>query len=480
MLAAALCLGALVQAGAVAIYRSPAADIPSVAYPLTLWLNMPLAKFATTLGFKEQAISGWTPAISSLLLMIGATYLSFRQPYRALKLTMLFFSLSVAFAGMMKFRLDLASQWGAQRYFYPGCVFLLWLICCIPTRRPFQYAAAALVAILEIAALPVIGHTSKMNDDIDQATWLGFGSSGLPVVMPSHPTSWFAFIPASNGGPLAPLNAWVGRNIRDSVAQIASRCSGSMDMIESVTFTNYVFQGLTSPLAKASGTIGIQGTKSVITVALIDKSDTVVGFGAPGFPVSDPGLVRWQGYFSGKQGSQISALAVYSDLSVCRIPGAKTVSDDVRSLSSMRYTGAVALVPGKSLVQAFVPAKRLQGLALQFVTYGQRPDAQTLSWHVRGLFAGDHWLPLGSGTIASDRITDWSVQTLSLEETPAEVASKIEISITTDLTQIPKVPVGIPGFAANPQSQTVGFPATDGDAPMPGLGQFNLKLYYID
>jgi hypothetical protein len=42
-----------------------------------------------------------------------------------------YFATAIALSGMYKFRAELAGQIYAQRYFYFGCVFSIWFLCCL-------------------------------------------------------------------------------------------------------------------------------------------------------------------------------------------------------------------------------------------------------------------------------------------------------------------------------------------------------------
>ncbi|WP_022723481.1 hypothetical protein, partial [Rhodopseudomonas sp. B29] len=173
VLSAVVAAGVLIQCVCIVLYPDPT-RIDPVPYSWTLWITLPFRQWMTTFGPASGLFHDLQGVVLGLVLLALASALACLRPYRTQKLFMLFFAVTIAFAGMYKFRIALGTQLYSQRYFYSGSVFALWFICCLSARPYVRTALAAAVAIVQLALLPVIANTPRIARDLEWPVWASY------------------------------------------------------------------------------------------------------------------------------------------------------------------------------------------------------------------------------------------------------------------------------------------------------------------
>jgi hypothetical protein len=422
LLTAILGAGAAVQILVIATNPSPADGMVPHTYSWTLWFTLPLWKYSTTFGLDGWKLDGAMGTMVAITLLLAAILLAARGPYRQQKLSMLVFALLIAVAGMHKFRVDLESQWSAQRYFYPGCIFSLWFICCLTKHRPYAQAAAVCVATIELSLLPIIANTPRITDDLQWATWAQHISSGLPVVIPTSPTGWYVRLPQSDSGPLARYAGWLGEDITKKV-DIKLACSGEISSVESVLIANAPLESKEYWTLKGAAW-DTMSDRPPLAIAVTNFSNKIVGFGLTGFdaPHARP-KSEWKSMIRAHGGEGLRAYAI-TDNRACALKKEKHLPTSIDMISSEIYAGAQKLMPGRTISQSFSPKHRLSGLKLQFVNFGVAPNQYSVKWEATILMSGNV-LILGEGDIQASDIRDWGWVDLPISTFPEAIGDKI-------------------------------------------------------
>lgn len=300
---------------------------PAVPYSPTLWITMPFARMLTVFGPMSRLFTGLQGAVVGLLLLAAVIALACRLPFRTQKIFMVLFATAIALGGMYKFRVDLAPQIAATRYFYVGSVFTLWFICCAFSQTYLRFVAVAIVAATELMLLRVVANTPKTTDDLEWPMWAKYASSGLPVIIPTFPIGWFLDLPPTPGGPLVRFASWQGNDINHMAEIDASACSGTIGLVLPVNVVN-VGKALPEQTRLWTTTGLIWWTRpneAASLVALVDQSDKVVAFGLSGFKFrqkAPPGVLasQWIANFISASGLIVRAYGISDDgQRVCRL-----------------------------------------------------------------------------------------------------------------------------------------------------------------
>jgi hypothetical protein len=510
LLAAITCPGAIIDVLVIALNPDILNSIAPAAYSWTLWVNLPFGQFMTTFGTASELFQGVAGVILGAVLLAVAVALACQPPYRSQKLFMLFFALVIALSGMYKFRVALGTQtqFTSQRYFYPGAVFALWFICCLTDRRYLRTALAGFVVLTELMLLPVIANTPRFADDLEWPVWASYFWSGLPIMVPTAPASFFLSSPATPDGPLARFAPWIGHNIAELAGQTdPSSCTGAMGDVEPLPVF-FVQQSLPdkaprpawisqksawdaehSPANVLPGQAWIsKGTawdtarnRPVQLIALVDAAGRVIGFGLPGFRNRDePNLAAsrsgWISVFYANPGNTARAYGVVDDgRRICPLANRHYFPLLARALASDQFAAGAEIQPGKVVVQRFKPKQRLEGASLQLVTWGRSPSRYTIDWRIEAISNGGR-LELGAGKIDAGTVRDWQRVKLPISVVSDQVPDEIEVSFRTDANIIPAAPVGLPLY--KPAADTIAPPAEVGGAATPSGGLIGLSLAY--
>jgi hypothetical protein len=509
LLAAITCPGAIIDVLVLALNQFVLSSTAPSPYSWTLWVNLPFGQFMTTFGAASELFQGVAGAALGAVLLAVAVALACQPPYRTQKLLMLFFALAIAVSGMYKFRVALATQTQSQRYFYPGAVFALWFICCLTDRRYLRTALASFVALTELMLLPVVANTPRFADDLEWSVWASYFRSGLPIMVPTAPASWFLNSPATPDGPLARFAPWIGRNIAELAGRTdPSSCTGAMGDVEPLPIY-FVQQSRAekasrpawinqksawdaehhSPTRMLPGPAWISKgsawdtarNRPVQLVALVDDAGRVIGFGLPGFRDQDeanlaPSRSGWISIFYANPGNTARAYGIVDDgRRICPFANRHYFPLLARDLTSEQFAGGAEILPGKDIVQRFRPIQRLEGASLQLVTWGRSPSRYTVDWRIEAVSNGRR-LELGAGKIDAGDARDWQRVKLLISVVPDEVPDEIEVSFRTEANLVPAAPIGLALY--KPAAVTAAPPAEIGGAPMPSGGQIGLRLVY--
>jgi hypothetical protein len=259
--------------------------VPAIPYEWTLWITIPL-KQILTFGIAFRHLQGLTGAIIGAACVVTAAVLACRRPYRTQKIFILLFSLLIAFGGMYKFHNDIASQAGAQRYFYIASVFSLWFICCLSAHARLRPILARTVIVAELLSLGVIRNTPRIRENLEWPIWASYIDSGLSVIAPASPRGWYVSFPKGTNGPLLSLASCIGQNIDNVTTVDALACNGTI--VKAVEAPRIQIPGETSidpsvKLWSAAGSAMRTDGTAVQLVAIADLDGEVRGFGFPGF-----------------------------------------------------------------------------------------------------------------------------------------------------------------------------------------------------
>jgi hypothetical protein len=311
VLTAIVATAAVIQASN--LIGAPSPDI-HVPYPWTLWITLPLRSVMTTFSATSRHLEGISGAAIGLFALSAAVVLACRRPYRTQKLFMVLFSLLIMFGGMFKFKYDLASQIGGQRYFYAASVFALWFLCCLSFSREYQKWWATFVIVFALILLPAIKDKSYINQDLEWPAWAQHASRGIPYVAPTWPLGFYFTFPAAHDGALSRFAGWVGRNVRDVATVDSTACYGTIEFSEkapTVQISTRIFDDPSLLVWAASGRVTSKDGLSPELIAIADTNGTVLGFGLPGFNGS-----KWKA-LTISQGKGLLAYGVNSDSSAC-------------------------------------------------------------------------------------------------------------------------------------------------------------------
>jgi hypothetical protein len=510
LLAAITCPGAVIDVLVLAFNPDILSSIVPSPYSWTLWVNLPFSQFMTTFGPVSRLFHGVAGVALGAILLVVAVALACQPPYRNQKLFMLFLALVIAVSGMYKFRVALGTQtqFSSQRYFYAGAVFALWFICCLTDRRYLRTALASFVALTELMLLPVIANTPRFAEDLEWPVWASYFPSGLPIMIPAAPTSFFLSSPATPDGPLARFAPWIGRNIAELAGRTdPSSCTGAMGNVEPLPIY-FVQQSLAkevtgpawisaksawdaehSPAKVLPGPAWISKgsawdtarNRPVQLVALVDPTGVVIGFGLPGFKSQDqtspvPSRSGWISIFYSTPGNTVRAYGIVDDgQRICALANQHHFPLLAEPLASEQFAGGAEILPGKAVIQRFKPIHRLEGASLQLVTWGHSPSRYTVDWRIDAVSNGRR-LKLGAGRIDAGAVRDWQHVKLPISVVSDEVPDEIEVSFRTDANTTPAAPVGVPLYKPIANSTTP--PAELGGAPIPSGALFGLSLSY--
>jgi hypothetical protein len=471
----------------VVIFHHPDATYHGAAVPYlpTLWITLPFAGILTVFGPVSWAFAGLHGAVLGVLLFVAAVASACRPPFRTQKIFMVLFATAIAIGGMYKFRVDLAGQIHATRYFYIGSIFTLWLICCLFTQPYLRFMLGALVGATEFMLLPLVANTPRIAVDLEWPMWAKYISSGLPLLIPTSPAGWYLDVPAGAGGALAQFASWQGHDIKQMAKIDASVCSGTMGVALPVNVA-HLNQPVPqeSKLWTATGLIrGTQQSAAPALVAIVDQADRVIGFGLSGFKPRQPAQPdmldqQWIANFVAKTGLTVRAFGIAADgQRSCPLGDQSYLPTSIVPLASDRFVTAVPIVPERVVTQTFAPGRRFFGAMAQFVAWGKRPTPYTIRWRIVGSTPnGD--LELGSGQIESTDIHDWQSVPLPMTNRPEPPPQTIRISFTTDARSPITAPAGLPLFAPKPDSKTSA--AQIGNETAPADGELGLTLLYAD
>jgi hypothetical protein len=508
LLAAITCPGAVIDVLVLAYNPDILSSVVPSPYSWTLWVNLPFSQFMTAFGTASGLFQGVHGVLLGTLLLAAAVALACQPPYRNQKLFMLFFALVIAVSGMYKFRVALGTQtqFTSQRYFYPGAVFALWFICCLTDRRYLRTALASFVALTELMLLPVIANTPRFAVDLEWPVWASYFSSGLPIIVPTAPTSFFLGLPATPDGPLARFAPWIGRNIAELAGGTdPSSCTGAMGDVEPlpVFFVQQSQTRQTAPawidqkavwnaqhdpskvlpgppwISKGSAWDTVRN-QPVQLVALVDPTGVVIGFGLPGFRNEDEASPAarsgWTSIFYANPGNTIHAYGIVDDgRRICPLANQHSFPLVVQRLASDQFAAGAEILPGKGVVQRFKPTQRLEEASLQLVTWGRPPSRYTIDWRIDAISNGRR-LELGVGKIDAGAVRDWQRVKLPISVFSDEVPDEIEVSFRTDANLVPASPVGLPLY--KPAADTNAPPAEVGGKATPSGGLLGLSLAY--
>lgn len=316
-------VGAVIEATYLAVYHDYAFvlyGIPHLQYPLSLWLNLPVAR--TLEGFGRDVTGLFHGTWGVLLILVLAAivaWLAALRPYRSQKISMLLFSGAIAVTGMIKYRESLPVLESTQRYFYASSIFIVWFACCCAAQTKYRNAVAIIVVIAEIVWVSATFHSSRPKADADLREWKVWAQyipSGLAFSIPIDPPGWFIKIPTGpKRRPFGKYNSWIGNKISDVVShEDPSACQG--DLLEART------------LAEVHGTKARWATKGwgwntvknepVELVAVVDPQDTILGFGLAGFSRpreinAAPERSGWISIFLADAGVTVRGIAILDD-----------------------------------------------------------------------------------------------------------------------------------------------------------------------
>lgn len=309
-------VGALIQFGVIIYHRVEAIEpVAAAPYSWALWFTLPLLKLLTTFQIPARGLSQpWSGVPIAIVVLSAIVFLSFLKPYRLQKAFMIVFGLSIALSGMYKFRMALESQIPAQRYFYVGCVFSLWFLCCIKLNAIASRWSAIAIAILEASLLPSIYNTPRIQNDLEWPIWARHIASGLPVMLPSSPPGFFVQLPAAVSGPLSRYKSWLGRDIDEvSTSMPTENCSGAIIAVEPVLVANPQSVPAAQNLRLSTGHAWHLGRdRPVELVLLVDQQRRIAGFGLPGFAHDRKDEKRgvWKSFFHAHAANSLQAYAV--------------------------------------------------------------------------------------------------------------------------------------------------------------------------
>jgi hypothetical protein len=476
VLTAVVGFGAVVQFASIATNPEAAPAMTPVPYAQSIWITMPLFRIMTTFRIQSPLLLNSTGVVIGITLFVAAIAVSCLKPYRTQKIFMLLLALGIAFSGMLKFRAALESQFGAQRYFYPGSVFSLWFLCCAFGGFYLRNALAASVALIELGLLPAVANTPLIADDLKWKVWAKYIDSGIPTITPTMPSGWFLSLPASPTGPLLQFAPLVGQSIaRTGLPVVPSACSGSLSDVQPAKATAEVLIYDNRDLWNVTGLARDTQNKPLRLIILADGVEKIVGFGLPGFKTKGDND-EWRSFLHAAPGITLHAYGLINDgLGLCPLQGAYLLkSYNILPFASDQYVTPAPLLPGNGVIQRFKPISRFEKLSVRFVAYGRTPSSELIAWTIAASFGGNV-VELGAGTIdPQSSVTDWGDLSLPLSVVPENIPDEVVVSVKLAGETFPASPIAIPLY--KPGSQTT--PAEVAGKPMADGTQVQLRIFY--
>jgi len=472
VLTVVVCLCALIQIYYIHIHPGAVTMGAPAAYPWTTWITLPLSHIMSTFGPDVSGLFDGVPgAVLGCATAAAAAFLASMRPYRTQKIFMLFFAVAIAVAGMYKFRSALATQVGAQRYFYVGSVFCLWFICCISARFYIKTLLTIFVGATELLLLLIVTNTPRIRQDMEWPAWASYISSGLPVVIPTSPVGWYVRMLPAKDGPLSFFSSTLGHSfamvpgVKDQ-----SSCIGSLapiNLLHGAT-REWITSGSVKPTANGS---------EVKLIVLVDSTSKIVGFGLTGFkPVDDehPGWSEWRAIFQADPGSNIRAYAILKESGkICPLSTAWRLQARAQSA----YIASVPILPGLRIEQSFKPSQSFGSISVTMVAFGHTPTHYIIDWSATADVKGSA-LELGNGKIDSSTVADWEPVNLPISVIPKTIPTTVKVSFWNDSAITPAFPAGLPMYRPPPGN-------TDPPAEINGISradgiQLNVAPSYIN
>lgn len=153
-------------------------------YDPWLWLTMPLRWFDAIRLAGIFVHSMAAPAVA-FGVIAAAIWFAAQQPYKHLKLAMLFFAAVILYSGMIKFRHGLY-MFTNDRYVYVGSVFSFWFVCLMadyvnPTRRKFVTTFAIAMVVVSTGRRIAESRPAPPVPWALQSHLVGHGPVSLPI-----------------------------------------------------------------------------------------------------------------------------------------------------------------------------------------------------------------------------------------------------------------------------------------------------------
>jgi hypothetical protein len=486
LLTAIMAAGALTQVVMVYQHAEAMYEGEPVPYSPTLWVNLPFSRILSVFGPVSHLFTGLHGAALGFILFASAIVLALKPPFRMQKIFMILFATAIALGGMYKFRTVLGTQIYATRYYYAGSIFVLWFLCCFSLHKNLRFGLFAIVAVTELALLPLVSSTPRIANDRKWGSWAKNIDSGLPVIIPTSPRGWYLNLPAAPAGPLAQFASWLGRDINQMAKSDPSACSGRMGLVlprEMFHLEPAADDGSRRLWTTRGFAWDAQRRAPAPLVALVDQTNRVIGFGLPGFaPRSDVDAgalqTEWIGNFLARPGLVVHAEAIVRDGErICQIGPERGLPTSVVSLASDGFVAALPVTPDKEITQSFTPAGKLSGVLVQFVARDRESAPYAIDWRIVGS-TGGRKVELGSGEIKTGDIRGWQQVELPISNIPDAAPQQIEVSFKAIAKTPINAPVGIALFRAKSDSPAPA--ARIGDDPAPAGGQVGVTLLYTD
>lgn len=450
-----LLLGLVVTGVYVFIHRQEAMNppgIPVMQFDPEFWITLPLAKVTESFGpIVNRFFAQGANLIPSGVLIVLVAYFGLRQPYRTLKISMLFLGAAFMFSGMLKYRASLPflANTGSTRYFYAASVFFLWFICCAPKNNLVRAACGIGVAIVELFCVTSTFDTPRNRTDFEWPVWAAYALRGLPLFVPTTPVSWGISEPAG-AGDLSKFNAWIGGTLASKVSEKeAGGCSGSIDIAQPYQSFNSIPK-LWMMRGQAWNTAL---NKPFHIVALTDAEDRVLGYGIPGFKNAvDPQHPQsgWVGIFPTPEPSVVNAYGLTADGQRACMVGRFVPPVPPVNLTEGPFTGGTPLNAGSRIAQRFKPAyPTVQALSVAVIAWGKEPGSYKVHWRISAL-SNDKREDIGSGEILTQGLQEWQLLRLPVSKTYDFRADDIEIEFTVDSKETTSPPIGLPMFQPRP------------------------------
>jgi len=471
LLTGALTLGFLVTGTYLIAHRQEALNapgfFPSMASTTGAWITLPLSKVFETFGSAvADLFSSYigTALATIVTLLVGAFAL--RQPYRTLKISMLFLAVSVMLSGMIKYRASLPfiTDPRSTRYFYAASVYFLWFICCAPRGGQARMVCASVVALAELFCVFNTRDTPRNLIDFEWPVWASFMSSGLPLIIPTTPESWYISEPTGNGR-LSNFSTWIGSPLASKVSiRDADGCVGSFDNAEPFK---------THDEARLLWVNG-QGWDTVLNkpfqlVAVVDANDRILGFGLPGFTGPNEARSGWKGIIPTPEQAMSAYGLAEGGQRACLLGSANTQT-------AGEFAGGVPLKAGGRIVQRFKPSHGgIRMIKVAAVTWARSVTPYKVGWEIAAVSSGIR-SEIGSGTIQTDNIKDWQMLELPISGVETSQPDEIELIFTIDADQPTEVPMGLPTFRSEPLDNANSL-VIDGFVPIEQR-VIGLKIFY--
>lgn len=318
--AAAALLGAATQAGYIFANRDHSLGTPGIItdYSRSLWLTLPFRQMLYSLGWQGLGIHIIAESLLDAAVVVVIVLISFRKPFRDLKLAALVLALAIAISGMWKYRTAL--PYAGFRYFYILSIVIIWIACCSVQRSLLLAWTASGVLVLEALMTISVMNTPRITEDLEWPAQSRFISNGLPVNIPTSPPGWIFTLPAIPNRSMSDLLAWGGRRLED-VTKIrdGAPCDGTIDSVApaGALFLQNAWQ--------IKGVIADQ-RRPVRAIVLVNGDNIVIGTGLIGFKTNADHHTGWSATFAAARGSLVRAYIVSIEGNeTCRIAGEKVV-----------------------------------------------------------------------------------------------------------------------------------------------------------